>query len=98
AHLRQLRRRRDGDMVDAGDFDHDLLLFAVTISQNAVSRPGEGPAPPGPSGRHIRCSRRRTDAPRRASAPAPGSTARPGSGDRATRTAWCPRTLTAPKP
>ena len=69
-------------------------------ARRAVLRPSRlssaGREPRGRCAPRTPCSRRRTGGCPRASAPAPGWTARPGSAGRARRTAWCPRTATAP--
>ena len=70
---------------------------AVETTESPVARlSSAAPAPRGPSAPHIRYSRRHIDGRRRASVPARDWRARRGNGDHARRTAWCPRTATAP--
>ena len=79
----------------AGRFGIDPILSGKGRSR-CLPVSCAGREPRGPCAPRTPCSRRRIGECPRASAPAPDWTARPGSAGRARRTAWCPRTATAP--
>ena len=98
---RALSRHRDAFKAlrgrSRGHFCHDRCRDGRACASAFRSRLScAGREPRGRCAPRTRCSRRRTGECPRASAPAPGWTARPGSAGRVRRTAWCPRTATAP--